>query len=307
MNWVAAAFAAAGATSYQCRLDSSDDNAWSYCNNTFVTYGLGDGDHALDVRAIDAANNIGPVISTNFIVSTTPPDTSIDSGPPSPVNDESATFTFSSSEPGTFDCRLDNASWSPCTTPYDATNLSDGDHTFEVRAIDADSNADPSPAIWYWTVDTTKPSVAIINRPNDPTSSTNAFFSWDSDDTLSTAECKLDAGAWSSCDSTYSHNYSGLALGSHSFSVRVTNTLSLTSDPDTYTWTIEASVNNPPVASDDFIHVRTNSVNAPFSLSAYDPRRRLLDLCRHQPTRIGSALVHVDWRLYLHPRQRVRR
>jgi glucose/arabinose dehydrogenase/PKD repeat protein len=89
-----------------------------------------------------------------------PPDTTITSGPSGAVENSSAAFSFTSSEPGsTFRCRLDGAAFSSCSSPKSYANLSDGPHTFRVRAIVAAGNSDPTPAVRTWKVDTTAPNI----------------------------------------------------------------------------------------------------------------------------------------------------
>lgn len=108
----------------------------------------------------------------------TPPDTAIDSGPSGVVNGKSANFTFSSTEPGsTFECKLDNAAYEKCSSPKSYANLSDGSHTFQVKAIDVADNVDPTPARRTWTIDATTPSVtpatmSFINPPSQIGTST---------------------------------------------------------------------------------------------------------------------------------------
>jgi Bacterial Ig-like domain len=90
---------------------------------------------------------------------TTPPDTTINSGPSGTVQSSSASFSFSSSESGSkFECRLDSGSWGACTSPKEYTGLSNGSHTFEVRATDSAGNTDSTPDSRTWTVDTTSSS-----------------------------------------------------------------------------------------------------------------------------------------------------
>src|SRR4029077_18532457 len=48
-----------------------------------------------------------------------------------------------------------------CTSPQSYSSLSEGSHTFRVRAIDSAANTDPTPASFTWTVDTIAPTVTI--------------------------------------------------------------------------------------------------------------------------------------------------
>ena len=90
---------------------------------------------------------------------TTPPDTTITSGPAdgSSTEDTTASFAFTSTESGTFQCALDSAAWTTCTSPQAYDSLPVGQHTFQVRAVDAAGNIDPSPASRTWTVTSPPP------------------------------------------------------------------------------------------------------------------------------------------------------
>jgi Tol biopolymer transport system component len=93
-----------------------------------------------------------------------PPETTIDSGPSATVNSASATFEFSSNETGsTFECSLDGGTFQSCTSPKSYTGLSEGSHTFQVKATDAAGNTDATPASQTWTVDTTKPASPTVD------------------------------------------------------------------------------------------------------------------------------------------------
>lgn len=85
---------------------------------------------------------------------TTPPETTIDSGPAGTTGSTSASFAFSSSEAGsTFACSIDGGASVPCTSPVTFSGLAAGAHTFSVRATDAAGNADPTRAERAWTVE----------------------------------------------------------------------------------------------------------------------------------------------------------
>jgi chitodextrinase len=82
-----------------------------------------------------------------------PPDTAITAGPTGATNSASASFAFSSSEsPAAFECRLDSAGWTGCSSPKTYTGLAKGGHTFRVRASDQFGNIDATEATRTWTV-----------------------------------------------------------------------------------------------------------------------------------------------------------
>src|SRR5215218_345759 len=85
---------------------------------------------------------------------TTPPGTTIDSGPSGTITVAEATFAFSSNEAdSTFECSLDGAAYSTCTSPRSYAKLSNGSHTFDVRATDGAGNVDASPASRTFSVE----------------------------------------------------------------------------------------------------------------------------------------------------------
>lgn len=101
-------------------------------------------------------------------VDITPPETDITDGPDALTNDTAASFTFTSSEtPSTFECKLDAAAFTPCTSPRDYPALGDGEHTFQVAATDAADNTDPTPASYTWIVDATGPVLTVTGATAD--------------------------------------------------------------------------------------------------------------------------------------------
>jgi subtilisin-like proprotein convertase family protein len=93
-----------------------------------------------------------------------PPQTVLIAGPPEGqvVASTSATFEFTASTgPGLFECSLDGQEFKACPAPKTYENLTQGLHTFAVRALDGDGDADQSPAARTWTVDTLGPAVDI--------------------------------------------------------------------------------------------------------------------------------------------------
>jgi hypothetical protein len=79
-------------------------------------------------------------------VDTTPPDTRITAVKVRTAK-RKAVVRFTSTEPGsTFECRLDDRPFRPCTTPWTSTRLKPGRHVISVRARDKAGNTDAAPA-----------------------------------------------------------------------------------------------------------------------------------------------------------------
>ena len=96
---------------------------------------------------------------------TTAPNTSITASPPASTTETAASFSFTSTETrSTFACKLDSASWAPCTSPRTYSSLALGAHTFSVRATDAAGNTDASPASATWTVVDTRPRTRDLDH-----------------------------------------------------------------------------------------------------------------------------------------------
>jgi hypothetical protein len=135
---------------FQCRLDGSE---WSACDSPKTYDELADGAHTFKVRALNKAGHPDPTPSArSFIVATfvpDPPQTTIVSGPGGTIATDSAVFVFESDQAGTFECRFDSdeeSAWAPCESPQSYFDLEEGKHGFEVRAVNASAEPDPTPA-----------------------------------------------------------------------------------------------------------------------------------------------------------------
>jgi hypothetical protein len=160
----------------------------------------------------------------------------------------SASFDFASSKPGSsFECRLDGGAWSACIAPDVLTDLSNGSHTFDVRARDAAGNVDPTPKSRTWVVDNTPPDTTITAGPSG-TSGRDATFEFASTEPGSTFECRVGGGPWNGCSSPA--QYTGLGAGHHTFDVRATDAVgNVDPTPASRTWSVDSSVsaNGAPV------------------------------------------------------------
>ena len=115
----------------------------------------------------DEANNPSACSTAlTYIEDSSAPQTQIDTHPSTPSGSASASFAFSGSDPGgsgiaSFECRIDSsqaADWGSCTSPKSYSNLSDGAHTFEVRAIDPPATSTRARPPSAGSIDTAAPN-----------------------------------------------------------------------------------------------------------------------------------------------------
>jgi hypothetical protein len=231
----------AGST-FECSLDG---DAFASCSSPKSYTNLADGSHTFSVRAVDAAGNTDATpASRTWTVDTAAPDTTIGSGPSGTITVAEATFSFSSEAGVTFECRLDGAAYSACTSPRSYTNLSNGPHTFDVRAKDGAGNVNATPASRTFTVnvppppqDTTPPDTIVDSGPSGTIKQNSATFTFSSSEAGSTFECSLDSAAFSACSSP--KKYTGLANGPHTLKVRAKDAAGNTdASPASRTWTV---------------------------------------------------------------------
>src|SRR5207244_4436484 len=228
-------------STFQCKLDGGTNTT---CTSPQSYTGLAAGSHTFTVTATDTAGNTGNASAT-WTIDTTPPTVTITAQPANPTNQTSASFSFTSSKTGsTFQCQLDGGTNPTCTSPASYTGLTAGaTHTCTVTATDAAGNTGNASATW--TIDTTPPTVNIAAQPANPTNSTSASFTFTSSKTGSTFQCKLDGGTNTTCTSPQS--YTGLAAGSHTFTVTATDPAGNTGTASA-TWTIDTTTPTTPTA-----------------------------------------------------------
>jgi Bacterial Ig-like domain len=154
-------FAADEPASFQCRMDAT---AFANCNSPNTTAALADGAHTFEVRAIDTAGNVGVAASRAFTVHTGRPVTTVDSGPSGTTADATPTFAFSADEPASFECRVDDAAFAACTSPYTTSALAAGDHSFEVRATDLARNLGVAAGRTFTVAKPVKATLALVSR-----------------------------------------------------------------------------------------------------------------------------------------------
>nr|MBA3328086.1 hypothetical protein [Solirubrobacterales bacterium] len=132
------------------------NGAWS----VRAPYAIRDDQITVRAKQRDEAPGEGFSNPVTFVVDTGAPETSITSGPEGNLPPGTTTrFAFTSSEStATFECRLDGAAFEQCATGKTYGALAAGNHTFDVRAVDAAGNRDASPASRTFTITAPAPA-----------------------------------------------------------------------------------------------------------------------------------------------------
>ena len=174
------------------------------------------GDGRTDVAVADPDNGL-VLLRGSAVTDVVPPETGLVSGPSGTIYTSTARFTMSASEPATFQCSLDDATWTACGSTKTYQGLAEGPHDFRVRAVDQAGNVDPSPVWRPFTV--AAPATSIDSGPTGSIRATTATFGFSASPAAAYFECRLDLGAWSRCTSPTT--VSDLATGAeHHFEVR---------------------------------------------------------------------------------------
>jgi hypothetical protein len=162
------------------------------------------------------------------------PTVRITSAPSNPTTKTSATFAFSTT--GTTvkkTCQLDGKAAASCNSPKTYTGLTYGTHTFVVSATNSRGSARAS---YTSQVARPAPTVTLASPPSGSTTSTSITLAWTSTN-ATTIVCWLDSAAPVACAGPIT--FSNLALGTHKFTVKVSNESSSASV--SATWTVAAA------------------------------------------------------------------
>ncbi|MDQ2700367.1 MAG: cadherin-like domain-containing protein [Actinomycetota bacterium] len=174
-------------------------------------------------------------------------------GPTGTRDSRGGQVDFSSdAEDVTFECALDESDWAACASPFAVTDLPDGEHEINVRALAGGETSTVKTAAW--TVDAF-PGIEIVDGPEAESSMTEATVEFVASEAGVTVdpgtECRLDDLAWTTCHSPVT--YQDLDDGTHQISIRATDAYGKQSS-ETVQWNIttagsEAVIGTPGPAT----------------------------------------------------------
>jgi len=149
------------------------------------------------------------------------------------------------------------------------TGTGDGTLRLDVNGTGISPTVSPAPFTTgqVYTVDKTAPTTTITATPPVLTNSNSGTFTFTSNE-AGTFEASLDGGAYTAATSP--RTYTGLAEGSHTFSVRAIDAAgNVAVTPASYTWTIDQTAPTTTIATKP--PLITNSANATFTFTSDDP------------------------------------
>jgi len=238
-----------------------DDREWSkFSHRTSVQLSqLGDGRHLFRVRVKDSDNHVVSADAAFTVALPKPPETKIITKPDRPIKYSSYTFKFSSSQQSDsetigYHWRLDKGDWKYGTDPaISVTDLTNGWHILEARAMDEHERIDKTPAklVFEVQIDEQTPQIFIEDFLKVIKEETYTFRlrgeDLQSNETGLKYSWKLDDGTWT----PFTHNQSvvveNLTNGSHILCARCKDPDENISSEKSAIFKVEIEEQNPTI------------------------------------------------------------
>jgi len=206
---------------------------------TFALDNLAEGAHRLEVSAVVADAADGTPATWQWTIDTTPPKSSFATKPDALIATTSVTFALTASEPEVrFEVSIDGKDFATVANPTSLTELAQGAHTVDARAIDAAGNVETPSISHSWVVDSIAPETTLTATPSVKTAAKSAQFEIASSEVNAKLEGAIDGGAWQSITSPWL--LSNLVDGTHRVLVRATDAAgNVDATPAEFAWLID--------------------------------------------------------------------
>ena len=155
------------------------------------------------------------------------------------------------------------------TSPRAFTGLTDGNHTFRIKAIDTNGK-ESAVSSYDWNIAVPVPTVSISANPTAIAASASANFSFSGTAfdgaTIASYQCSVDSTTLAACVSPKS--FTGLADGNHTFRIKAIDSAGRESLVSTYSWTTDTTA--PVVTIGSYPSSLNNLSTVDFGFSATD-------------------------------------
>src|SRR5262249_41346894 len=234
----------------QCSLDNA---AFAACSSpvSIPLTGLPDGSHSFRARGVDGAGNIDATPAAfTWTTDTIAPTITLGSAPATIASSTTATFNWTTNESAAYSCRVDAAAFVACGSGTVGTKtfsgLTQGNHTFNVRATDGAGNVSATTA-FSWTVDTVAPETTFTATPANP-SNGQASFTIATHAHAPPRERLLAAASVAACSSPVATPPTTRPAGSHPSLARgIAGAANTDSAPASFTWTVDTVAPNTTI------------------------------------------------------------
>ena len=229
----------AGVT-FEC---STNESAWIACQSPVSLEELPQGPNSFAVRQVDRAGNAGAAATSSWQVKSFTAPPFITDGPTALTGSRDNSISFTGEAGASFECSLNGAAFSPCSSPRAFSGQADGIYTLAIRQTDTlGTSSEAFPVTWR--VDATAPGPPALTTEVPAATSTTASSIAFAGETGASFECRLNSATWVACSSPFSTG--SLPDGPQRFEVRQTDGAGNTGSPLVVDWLIKTTKPTPP-------------------------------------------------------------
>ena len=250
-------------STFECSLDAVGAGTFEPCTSPKSYDGLPGGARTFQVRAKDAAGNIGPPDTHSWSIDLSGPAATILTGPPGLTNSTSASFTFSGSEAGTtFECSLDRVLFSSCASPQAYGNL----QTARIRSLCSRDRLERQRRPEQRTPGTSTHAHTAAAVTAGPARSDEQHGPQRLPSPRTAVLLHVNSTPGAACSALSPSSYPGPRRRPHTFVVRPTDAVGNPGAAALYTWTVDGTAPETTLGSRP--RTGTKALTATFTFSA---------------------------------------
>ena len=208
----------------------SSDNSTAVADNMTVSFAdLEDGTYSnCSITVADSAGNTQTITVNSFTIDTSAPTLSQVTAVTSPTNDNTSSYTFSSTEAGsiTYGGSCSSSTTASTTDNNTITFNALADETYsncKISVTDNASNTSDNLSVNSFTIDTVKPILAQVTPVTTPTNNTTPGYAFSSDEAGTISYSGCSQGGTSAINGTNSISFGTLSEASYSCTIIVTD------------------------------------------------------------------------------------